>query len=72
MNVLILGKGFIGQKLHNSLLDKDVASDCFSKAKLDYTNHWKLVTYLTQNPTDIIINASGYTGVPNIDAAEND
>ena len=75
MNVVILGRGFIGTRLYNYLnssshIDKVCA---LSKNVVDYTDRVVLSSYLKLNPgTDVIINASGYTGSPNVDACESD
>ena len=74
MNILILGNGFIGQNIYQHLLQSssnDNIVDILSKSKLDYTNREVLTTYLLKHKYNFIINASGYTGVPNIDAAES-
>jgi dTDP-4-dehydrorhamnose reductase len=71
MRVVIFGKGFLGQKLYHSLLEKGYAVAIYSKRDVDYTNHDTLVAWLKKMPTGFIINASGYTGVPNVDAAED-
>lgn len=74
MKVFILGRGFLGTKIYNHLKG---TYDCsiLSKADLDYTNPAVLGAYLYHNKHDhynIVLNASGYTGKPNIDAAEDD
>lgn len=75
-NVLILGKGFIGNSLFEHLSNKVFNLSLFSKKELDYTNEDVLDKHLLslqkRNLPDIIINASGYTGVPNVDACESD
>lgn len=76
MNILILGKGFLGQKVYNYLrlaqLSDSGNVDIFSKSELNYTDRLTLADHLSQHDYDFILNASGYTGVPNIDAAEYD
>lgn len=85
MNILILGKGFLGQKIYQHLQDNNerLVQDpevhprkvhIFSKSDLDYTDYWALKDHLQMSWHDynFVINASGYTGVPNIDAAEDD
>jgi len=72
MNILILGKGFLGTKIYQFLqtnhLDGVRHLQHRSRAELDYTNYDTLRRYI--EPDTLVINASGYTGVPNIDAAE--
>ena len=73
MKVFILGRGFLGSKIYNHLkMDHDCV--LLSKADIDYTNPAVFGAYLFHNQaeTNIVINASGYTGKPNIDAAESD
>lgn len=76
MKVFILGRGFLGTKIYNHLR---YSYDCsiLSKADVDYTNPAVLGPYLYHNKLDdregnVVLNASGYTGKPNIDAAEDD
>ena len=71
--VLILGKGFMGTRIHDRLLTQDtIISNIISKSDFDYIDVSRLaVEYFSDNPIpDIIINASGYTGIPNVDACE--
>lgn len=68
MAVLLLGKGFIGTALvaylgkNNTVLMK--------RSEFDYTT--QLDKHLKYNKYEFVINTSGYTGVPNIDACERD
>jgi dTDP-4-dehydrorhamnose reductase len=73
-NVLILGKGFMGTRIHEKLQQsKNITSTIYSRQELDYTDIGKLnASFLEQPFPDIIINASGYTGRPNVDACESD
>lgn len=73
-NVLILGKGFMGTRIHEKLQQsKNITSTIHSRQDLDYTDIGKLnESFLEQPFPDIIINASGYTGRPNVDACELD
>jgi dTDP-4-dehydrorhamnose reductase len=69
-NVLILGKGFLGQRLYRRLkLSPNINPHILAKKDLDYTDVYNLNTEEFPQP-DIIINASGYTGKPNVDACE--
>jgi dTDP-4-dehydrorhamnose reductase len=72
MKILILGRGFIGNQLHSSLCNIGLSAKVISKSELDYTRVNPLYWYLKDFEYDVVINASGYTGVPNIDAAEDD
>ena len=70
MNILILGNGYIGNHLYKHLMF-DNTCVIFSRKNLDYTVEQKLVDYITENQIDCVINASGYTGKPNVDACED-
>jgi dTDP-4-dehydrorhamnose reductase len=82
MNVLILGKGYIGSYLNDKL--KSFASvDFESKKWFNYTDVNTLVKRLLyrQSPTgrptpvakyDYVINCSGFTGRPNVDQGEEE
>ena len=63
--ILILGKGFIGKQLCAYLNCK-----IFSKKELDYTDSNIFKIYLNNFEPKFVINASGYTGYPNVDACE--
>ena len=73
MSTLILGKGFVGS--HLELFLKENGHDCFalSQAELDYTDPNELSDFLDRDRGVIrtVINCSGYTGVPNVDACED-
>ncbi len=76
MHALVLGRGFLGTRIHRRLNNEEgFSSDIFSRKEFDYTNlnvlYGKISAGWVEMP-DVIINASGYTGVPNIDAAEDD
>jgi dTDP-4-dehydrorhamnose reductase len=69
-NILVLGKGYISSYVVPTLNKNNTVFN-FSKKELDYTNPKTLTTYLKTNKTDWIINSSGYTGNPNVDACED-
>jgi 3,5-epimerase/4-reductase len=73
MSTLILGKGFVGSHLESFLKEND--HDCFalSQAELNYTDPNELSDFLDRDRGVIrtVINCSGYTGVPNVDACED-
>ncbi len=71
MSTLILGKGFIGTNVAASLKADDMPFIHVSQSECDYTNSQELSTFIRDNPTiSTIINCSGYTGIPNVDACE--
>lgn len=71
--VLICGNGYVGGYVFAQLSKNtslEVALE--SKATLDYTDEYYLRDYLKEQRFDYLINAQGYTGRPNVDAAERD
>lgn len=72
-NILILGKGYIGNYLAPFLSKKGYWVMHFSKNVLDYTNPNELKNYLknSEGGIDWIINCSGFTGTPNVDGCED-
>lgn len=71
MNILILGKGYIGNALYSRLsIVGEYSVDWKSKAELQYDDKRCLSNYI-KDTYNVIINASGYTGRPNVDACES-
>jgi len=71
MKILLLGKGYIGNYLANfATTDFDVLH--FSKQDLDYSHPHIFQNCLEKETPSWIINATGYTGKPNVDACEKD
>lgn len=70
---VILGKGFVGTHLSHYFKRNNIEHKIFSRSELDYTDPTVLRDYLDSNDKDIkwVINCSGYTGVPNVDACED-
>ena len=69
-NIVILGTGFIGSNLSTFLEKSKHKITAFSQADLNYTNPDLLAVALKQLQCNILINCSGYTGSPNVDACE--
>jgi len=71
--VLICGNGYVGGYVF-AQLSKNTSLEVTleSKATLDYTDEYYLHDYLKEQRFDYLINAQGYTGRPNVDAAERD
>ena len=69
MNVLILGKGYIGSHLLNTLSNNHFVQ-IIRRGDVDYANRETFLSFLKTNDPDIIINCSGYTGYPNVDGCE--
>lgn len=75
MNILILGKGYTGTALYTHLNNNhEHAVRIHSKSECNYDDVTSFVTMLqgATNKPDLVINASGYTGRPNVDACEDD
>ena len=73
MIVYIFGKGYIGSKLEKYLSSKGHIVYLLAKAQVDYTNFFELSSFFQgRSKPHYVINASGYTGIPNVDAAENE
>ncbi|NBW58792.1 NAD-dependent epimerase/dehydratase family protein, partial [bacterium] len=72
-NALILGGGFVGKSMRDKLksLGHVRTVDMVRREFLDYTRPEKLMEYLEKGKPDYLINAAGYTGVPNVEACEN-
>lgn len=70
--IIILGNGFVGSNLAKHFLKQNIEHSVFSKNTFDYSNQAYLKNYLSNIKDDIkaVINCSGYTGVPNVDACE--
>ena len=71
-SILLLGKGYIGTSLEQALKQNGFLVDAFSRSQLDYTSPVVLQKYLKEQNAkyEAVINCSGYTGVPNVDACE--
>ena len=74
MNVLILGKGYIGNHLEKHLqvtVDSGKYNIHFvSKKDLHYGNSEELYQYCLNNEIETVVNTSGFTGSPNVDGCE--
>lgn len=72
-DILILGKGYVGTYLNKALTERALKVSTFKKEELDYTSSITLQRFLEKNlgRYEVIINCSGYTGVPNVDACES-
>lgn len=75
-NIFILGKGFVGTHIYNIFKEEPSFFVNFASRKdVDYFNEIALKKYIREsfhnnNSDNIIINCSGYTGKPNVDACE--
>jgi len=73
MYTVILGKGFVGTHLSQFFKRNNIEHKIYSQSELDYTDPDVLKEFFETNNRDIewVINCSGYTGVPNVDACED-
>lgn len=74
MNVLILGAGYIGTAIYEHLhVHSDCTVEMLSKSEVRYTDKCVLNFLLStaRDKYDVVINCSGYTGRPNVDACED-
>ena len=69
-SIVILGTGFIGSSLSTFLETSKHKITAFSQTHLNYTNSDLLAAALKRLQCNILINCSGYTGSPNVDACE--
>tara|TARA_R100000278_G_scaffold121354_1_gene105080 strand:+ start:753 stop:1640 length:888 start_codon:yes stop_codon:yes gene_type:complete len=77
MNILILGNGYIGSNLKNYLNGRPTRCGkgttdvrVIRQSEVDYTKPHILDDLLNDCWVDFVINCSGYTGKPNVDACE--
>lgn len=70
MNILILGDGYIGNYLYNHL-NNTMSCTKHAKKDMNYTDEQILSEYIERNEIECVINASGFTGSPNVDACED-
>jgi dTDP-4-dehydrorhamnose reductase len=70
---VILGKGFVGTHLAQYFKSNNIEHRIFSQSDLDYTDPDRLREFIEEHDRHIrtVINCSGYTGVPNVDACED-
>lgn len=70
---LIFGKGFVGTGVSDYFEKSNLNHFIYNRRMLDYTNVDELNAFLKDKKEQIsyIINCSGYTGVPNVDACED-
>lgn len=70
MIFLLGGSGYIGQAFQRHFLRHGVAHRAIRRADLDYADPASLLAALRAERPDFLINASGFTGKPNVDACE--
>jgi dTDP-4-dehydrorhamnose reductase len=69
--ILVLGAtGYIGQAFATELRQRGITFVPLTRKALDYTQFDLLFDYVRKVKPELIINAAGYTGRPNVDACE--
>ena len=72
IDILIFGHGFVGQHLTRYLQSKTLKVVCLSRAEFNYFNLSLVKTKIQELKPKVVINCSGMTGKPNVDACENE
>jgi dTDP-4-dehydrorhamnose reductase len=70
MIVLLGATGYVGQAFARALRERNWAFTAVSRKDINYTRFEVLLEYLQRTKPSFLINAAGYTGVPNVDACE--
>ena len=71
MSVLLLGaSGYIGRAFADELNRRKIKFESPPRRWIDYANFNTLSNYLRSLRPDLVINAAGYTGKPNVDVCE--
>jgi dTDP-4-dehydrorhamnose reductase len=71
MIVLLGASGYIGQAFAHELARRQWAFAALPRKEVDYTRFDALLNYLKAKQPELVINAAGYTGKPNVDACED-
>jgi dTDP-4-dehydrorhamnose reductase len=69
--IAILGGGFVGTHLYNLLRSKYFNVFFLKRFQRDYTDYTTYSNFLKESGVKFVINCSGYTGHPNVDACES-
>jgi dTDP-4-dehydrorhamnose reductase len=69
--ILILGAGYLGNKIGNTLDEKGADVEVLASSVVNYHDKKTLWRALLNYSPDVVINCSGFTGRPNIDEAES-
>jgi UDP-glucose 4,6-dehydratase len=70
-NVLILGRGYIGNHLAQHLKQSEDKIYQLGSEEFNYHNTSKLTKFILNNKIETVVNCSGFTGRPNVDEAES-
>jgi dTDP-4-dehydrorhamnose reductase len=70
--ILLLGaSGYIGEAFARELQRRKKEFLAVTRKQIDYTRFGPLLDLLKSKKPELVINAAGYTGKPNVDACEN-
>lgn len=71
--ILILGgSGYLASEFSKWFVEHEVDHQLLSRSEIDYSTRAGLLSALDSIRPDFLINAAGYTGIPNVDASESD
>jgi dTDP-4-dehydrorhamnose reductase len=70
MILLLGGTGYIGQAFAAELQRRNKPFVSLSRREVDYTRFDLLLGFLKSRKPELVVNAAGYTGKPNVDACE--
>jgi len=70
MITILGGQGYIGSAYCRYLASRDIPFRSLSRAQIDYSDKGTLLRFLRETRPEFLINAAGYTGIPNVDACE--
>lgn len=70
--LLLGGTGYIGQAFARELQRRKQPFTALSRKEVDYSRFDVFLNFLKTNQPAFVINAAGYTGKPNVDAAETE
>ena len=70
--ILIIGKGYIGNSLAKLFQRRNIIHEHIARSDVDYSNSDVLFNYLRDRSIAAVVNCAGYTGRPNVDAAEKE
>lgn len=71
LSVLVLGTGYIAQAFAVAVGRRDMTYCLLSRAEADYTSFRVLRRVLAELRPELLINAAGFVGKPNVDQCEN-
>lgn len=70
MIALLGGSGYVGQALHKALMATGEPVVALRRGEVDYGNPVVFEQWVSENKPNLVVNAAGHTGRPNVDACE--